>query len=167
MIVWLFSANIFLPFFPPVFSLIPVSVFSPAIRKATLKMSFLWSLQIDLLMDPASKTKGMNVFSGLQLHLLLNHIMAFYMGWSSKELLWRRNLFKLRPHGWSVLLVPLETPLSTLLGTIRFLQDSYQLILFLPLWQQNRVNCQHLTKHLTSQATKLLFFFLQVFGDCT
>lgn len=67
----------------------------------------------------------------------------------------------------SVLLVLLEIPLSSLFRTIRkFLQESYQLILALPLWQQNRVNCQHLTKHLASLATRLLFF-LQVYGDCT
>lgn len=143
-IISLFNANT--SFFLPVFSLIPVSVFCPATRKVTQKMSLLWSLQIDLLVDPANKTKGINLFSGLQLPLLqhLNQTMAFYMAWSSRELLWRRNLFKLCSQlqcSWFCW----RSELSSLFRTIRrFLQESYQLILALPLWQQNRVNCQHL-----------------------
>lgn len=135
-------------------------------------MSLLWSLQIYLLMDPASKTKGTNLFSGLQLHLLqhLNHIMAFYVAWSSRELLWRGNLFKLCPHGqcsWFSWRSHCQLCLA-LSGSFRrflqrFLQGTYQLILVLPLWQHKRVNCQHLTKHLTSLATKFIIFFLTGF----
>lgn len=165
-IVPLFNANTCL--FLPVFSLIPVSVFSPAIRKATQKMSLLWSLQIDLLVDPASKTKGLNLFSGVQLHLLqcLNQFMAFHMAWSSKELLWRINLFKLCSHGqcsWFY-----WRSRCHLFGAIRrFLQESYQLVLALPLWQQNKVKLSALNKESDFTGNQTIIFFLQVFEDCT